>query len=109
MCYRNKLTFLPELPDLLDDLWCSDNQLLSLPELPDSLRQLVCSGNHLPEHPWNEAIPDYVARVKAFAEKASKDRIVQRCRTVFEELAQKVWHPSRVEKWMLAGVDMEDM
>jgi hypothetical protein len=28
---------------------------------------------------------------------------------IFEELAQKVWHPSRVERLMLAGVDMEDM
>jgi hypothetical protein len=28
---------------------------------------------------------------------------------VFEELAQKVWHPQRVERLMLAGVDMEDM
>jgi hypothetical protein len=109
ICDRNKLTFLPDLPDLLVELWCSDNQLLSLPELPDSLRQLVCSGNHLPEHPWNEAIPYYATRVKAFAEKASKERIVQRCRTVFEELAQTVWHPSRVERRMLAGVDMEDM
>jgi len=24
-------------------------------------------------------------------------------------LAQTVWHPSRVERRMLAGVDMEDM
>jgi len=24
-------------------------------------------------------------------------------------LAQTVWHPSRVERQMLAGVDMEDM
>jgi len=56
---------------------------------------------------------DYIARVKAIAdakaEAASKERIVQRCALVFEELAQKVWHPSRVERLMLGGVDMEDM
>jgi len=27
----------------------------------------------------------------------------------FEELAKKMWHPSRVERLMLAGVDMEEM
>jgi hypothetical protein len=26
-----------------------------------------------------------------------------------EELMMKVWHPLRVERLMLAGVDMEDM
>jgi hypothetical protein len=56
-----------------------------------------------------ETIPDYVARVKAFVEKESKDRIVQRCALYFEELTEVAWHPSRVEKWMLAGVDMENM
>ena len=50
-----------------------------------------------------------MVRVKAIAEAASQERIVQRCALVFEELAQKVWHPSRVEQRMLAGVDMEDM
>jgi hypothetical protein len=34
---------------------------------------------------------------------------VQRCALVFEELAKTVWHPQRVERLMLAGVDMEDM
>jgi hypothetical protein len=38
-----------------------------------------------------------------------KDRIVERCGIYFEELAQTVWHPQRVESLMLAGVDMEDM
>jgi hypothetical protein len=51
----------------------------------------------------------YVARVNAFAEAASQGRIVQRCALYFEELAQTVWHPSRVERQILAGVDMEDM
>jgi len=51
----------------------------------------------------------YVVRVNANAEAASQDRIVQRCALVFEELVQKVWYPSRVERLMLAGVDMEVM
>jgi hypothetical protein len=47
--------------------------------------------------------------VKAFVEKKSKDRIVARCALYFQEMMEVAWHPSRVEKWMLAGVDMEDM
>jgi len=47
--------------------------------------------------------------VKANAEAESKERIVTRCALYFEELAKKVWHPQRVERLMLAGVDMEDM
>jgi hypothetical protein len=54
---------------------------MSLPELPDGLRKSECSGNHVPDRLWNEAILDYANRVKAIVEKASKDRIVQRCRT----------------------------
>jgi hypothetical protein len=60
----------------------------------------------------DETIPDYVARVKAFVEKTekeSKDRIVQRCALYFQEMMEVAWHPSRVEQWMLAGIDMEDM
>jgi hypothetical protein len=45
----------------------------------------------------------------AKAEAASKERIVARCDLIFEELAKKMWHPSRVERLMLAGVDMEEM
>jgi hypothetical protein len=47
--------------------------------------------------------------VNAIAEAASRERVKQRCGLIFEELAQTVWHPSRVERRMLAGVDMEDM
>jgi len=43
----------------------------------------------------------YVARVNAFAEAASQERIVARCALYFEELAQMVWHPSRVWIWRI--------
>jgi len=76
--------------------------------LPTGL-SFTCSNNNFPDMEDDESIPDYVARVNAIAEAASQERIVQRCALVFEELAQKVWHPSRVERQMLAGVDMEDM
>ena len=47
-CSSNQLTFLPDLPDTLVDLYCSDNQLTSLPDLPDTLVDLYCYGNKLP-------------------------------------------------------------
>ena len=70
---------------------------------------LYIDGNPLPERDDEESILDYVARMKANAEAASKERIVQRCGIIFEDLARTVWHPRRVERLMLAGVDMEDM
>jgi len=105
------------LPRNLRKLNCENNHLTTLPDtLPASLLELYTRGNHLPDYPRyprDESIPDYVARVKAItdakAEAASKERIVQRCALVFEELAKTVWHPQRVERLMLAGVDMEDM
>jgi len=85
------------------------NRLTTLPQtLPISL-SLTCSNNNFPDIEDDESIPDYVARVNAFAEAASRERIVARCAFYFEELAQKVWHPQRVERLMLAGVDMEEM
>lgn len=42
-----------------------------------------------------------------------KDRLLtflrERCNLIKEELMMKMWHPSRVEKMLLAGVDVEDM
>jgi hypothetical protein len=115
-CFHNSLTRLPEtLPADLDTFDCYENQLTSLPEtLPSGLRTFHCYSNNLPDMKDNESdddesIPEYVARVKAIFEAASKERIVQRCALIFEELAKTVWHPSRVERRMLAGVDMEDM
>jgi len=86
------------------------NQLTTLPKtLPIGLTIFTCSNNNFPDIEDDETIPDYVARVNAIAEAASQERIVQRCAFYFEELAQKVWHPQRVERLMLAGVDMEEM
>jgi Leucine-rich repeat (LRR) protein len=110
-CYDNQLTTLPEtLPAALTDLYCNNNQLTTLPDtLPAGLTTLYCYSNNLPDRKYEEPIPVYVARVNAIAEAASRERIVQRCALVFEELAKTVWHPQRVERLMLAGVDMEDM
>ena len=50
------LTYLPELPDSLTNLYCYDNKLKSLPKLPESLKVLNCKNNKLsflPELPEN--------------------------------------------------------
>jgi len=110
-CSENQITRLPEtLPADLQLLNCMSNQLTTLPKtLPIGITIFTCSNNNFPDIEDDETIPDYVARVNAIAEAASQERIVARCGLVFEELAKKVWHPLRVERLMLAGVDMEDM
>lgn len=35
--------------------------------------------------------------------------ILDRCNTIKEQLMMKAWHPNRVEKWIDAGIDVEDM
>lgn len=42
-------------------------------------------------------------------EDASKLRLQERCKQVKEEIMMRAWHPSRVEKLLLAGYDIEDM
>jgi len=110
-CSNNQLTRLPDtLPEGLEELWCHYNELTTLPDtLPKGLTMLYCYGNNLSRREENESIQAYAARVNAEAEAESRERITERCEAIFEELAQKMWHPSRVEQLMLAGVDMEDM
>jgi hypothetical protein len=88
-CHNNQLTTLPDtLPAGLTTLWFDNNQLMTLPKiLPAGLTELYCHRNNLPYREDSESIPDYVARMKAITEAASKERIVARCALVFEELA----------------------
>jgi hypothetical protein len=77
------------LPAGLTYLACGQNELTTLPEtLPIDLEQLRCDYNYFPRREYEESIPVYVARVNANAETASRDRIMQRCALVFEELVQ---------------------
>ena len=110
-CNSNRLTTLPDtLPTGLRVFYCSHNQLTTLPEtLPADFTQFWCSNNAFPNRDNDEKLYEYIHRVNAIAETASKERITQRCALYFEELAKTVWHPQRVERLMLAGVDMEDM
>ena len=51
----------------------------------------------------------YFSNVQMVIEFQNKERIIQRCKTIKEELMMNRWHPSRVEQLLLAGYDIEDM
>jgi Leucine-rich repeat (LRR) protein len=111
-CAHNKLVSLPEIiPSSLEYLDCAHNQLHTLPEtLPNNVWSLDCDGNpHLPKRNYKQSAAEYMERVKFVEQCQSKARIRMRCRAIREELMMVVWHPKRVERLMLDGVDMEDM
>jgi Leucine-rich repeat (LRR) protein len=49
--YHKSLVSLPELPDSLEILICSNNKIEELPKLPNSLEILDCSNNNIKELP----------------------------------------------------------
>ena len=49
--FSANLTFLPELPKSLMNLYCDNNKLKSLPELPENLERLICYKNELESLP----------------------------------------------------------
>jgi len=131
-CRANLITELPDtLPPGLTLLSCGENRITRLPfELPHSLVEIEAAGNDLicvPElssHQhlsisrrlttldlWRNFVEtdrEWIGRIPVDP-RVSKKRITQRCEAIQEELMMKMWHPSRVERLMLAGVDMEDM
>ena len=98
-CDQNCLTSLPDLPESLRSLWCDNNNLTSLPLLPTQLVNLWCEGNRLLPRLPNESHKEY----------ESKLRIICRLKTYKEDLMMNRWHPSRVEKLLVLGYDIEDM
>jgi hypothetical protein len=97
-----------------------------LPELPSTLQQLRA------ELPWIDSLeedmslggpkrypalwPDMVEAVNqdvrnhaGLTHRESKRRCNKRCATYKEEIMMKAWHPSRVEKLIEMGYDMEDI
>ena len=105
-CDQNYLTSLPTLPDSLRTLWCDNNQLTTLPLLPVDLFDLWCDGNQLLQRFPKESIKQYESRMR---EDESKMRIICRLKKYKEDLMMNRWHPSRVEKLLENGFDIEDM
>jgi hypothetical protein len=63
-----------------------------------------------------DVTPEMVQRINArmrdwteMLERESKERCVKRCAQHKERIMMKVWHPSRVERLLDMGYDMEDM
>jgi hypothetical protein len=137
MCVNNHLTILPSLPQTMQYLDCSKNNIQILPPLPHDLIVLNCEENPtetLPELPLSltsincempfdntylelkNMTPETVRRIndevrygmKVLAEE-SKERSLRRCKSYKEEIMMKAWHPSRVEKLLEMGYEMEDM
>jgi hypothetical protein len=55
------------------------------------------------------AVNYMIVRAAAYANKESKERCTSRCTTCKEQIMMKAWHPSRVEKLLEMGYDIEDM
>ena len=110
-CCYTQLTKLPDLPASLQELWCSHTLLTSLPDLPASLQLLSCSHTSLIlKLKPDETIKDYNLRWREWREEqASKERIQAKHRLLKEEIVMEAWHPRKVEKWIEAGVELEDM
>jgi hypothetical protein len=53
LCESNKLTYLPTLPNTLENLYCEKNQLVTLPSIPNSLKKLLASKNCFVNTPIN--------------------------------------------------------
>ena len=108
-CFNTQITSLPPLPDSLKVIFCHITPITSLPSFPTSLISLMCNNcpNLLLQREKNESIQDYEARWKVFREKIVRDRCVQRCKSVKEELIATTWHPKRFETWCLDVQEQE--
>ena len=75
-----------------------------------SIRPVILTNSLLSAaHGVDQAVLDYFYYVRMPFEFQNKERIIQRCKTIKEELMMNRWRPSRVEQLLLAGYDVEDM
>jgi hypothetical protein len=116
-CVSSTLAFLPSLPANLRILNCPGNPLETLPELPSTLQELRCElpmydgaitfigldGNTV------EHTNDMIRKSTIGWNRLSRERCMKRCAQYKEEIMMKVWHPSRVERLLEMGYEMEDM
>jgi len=61
---------------------------------------------------WPEMVKgvnEGVRNAAALTHRESKRRCVDRCAKYKEEIMMKAWHPSRVERLLEMGYDVEDM
>ena len=97
-------------------LFCKQNPLETLPELPLGLTYLMCEmpihGEHIDLDTTPEEIQLINARIQSWTDmmrRESKMRCMKRCAQYKEQIMMKAWHPSRVERMLEMGYEMEDM
>ncbi len=102
-CYSSTITYLPSLPASLKKFFCSITQITSLPSLPNSLTDLYCKNcpNLLLQREEGESVQNYESRWKSFREKITRDRCLQCCKAIKEELMAVTWHPDRYLQWCI--------
>jgi hypothetical protein len=115
-CVSNHIRLLPSLPEGLNVLYCKENQLETLSEFPLGLTYLMYDMPYHQQIELTEATPEDIESINAqvrgwieIQERESKMRSMKRCAQYKEEIMMKVWHPSRVEKLLEMGYEMEDM
>jgi hypothetical protein len=80
-------------------LYCDFTQLTSLPELPPGLQIVECGNTPLLlQRKEGESIKDYALR---WDDWRSKQRSVNRTKSLAEDLIAATWHPDRFERWCL--------
>jgi hypothetical protein len=126
VCHFCSLTSLPTLPTNLRELNCIINPLETLPELPSTLECLKATlpwiedleenvrlgGPKIYYELWPERVESVnrmVRQAVALTHRESKRRCMRRCAQYKEEIMMKAWHPSRIEKLIEMGYDVEDM
>jgi len=116
-CAKNRIPFLPSLPEGLVVLGCEENPLETLPELPPHLTTIRCDlpidNSRLDLKNMSPETVQSINRevrywIKVLAEE-SKVRCIRRCATYKEQIMIKAWHPKRVEMLIDMGYDMEDI
>jgi hypothetical protein len=120
-CNRNKIYFLPSLPQGILSLNIKNNPLEILPEFPHHMIRLTydlpnskqTGKRHVELYALTpERVQMINKDIKAITidmNQESRERVLQRCKIYKEEIMMKVWHPSRVEKLLKMGYDIEDM
>lgn len=115
-CVANRIQWLPWLPDHLRVLYCNENPLEALPELPRDLGYLMCDMPYGEQVELVDTTPEEIHRINTEMwkwtekmEQQSKARCMARCAIYKEQIMMKVWHPTRIEKMLEMGYDVEDM
>jgi Leucine-rich repeat (LRR) protein len=122
----NRISEIPsDLPSTLEWLVLDRNRITKIPDsLPEGLKMLYIHNNRIDEFP--KKFPSTLihcsmdknpitigtvleGKMEERIEEESKKRQQTRTLLLFEEIVMNVWHPSRVEALLEAGIDLESL